>query len=339
MSKVHSVLQRFPVSSYRQHERIVRLVLQYGLWLVFVFVFIGLAVASPFFLTSENLLDIGRQTTAVIIVSVAMTLVISTAGIDLSVGAIITALTTMLAYLLQLGVAGWLVLSAVLLAGASIGLVNGLFIAYQEVPPFVVTLATLTALRGVALIITEGRAIPVRDPLILAFGRQNVLGVPLSIVLAAGAVLLGAFFLRRTQFGVHVLAVGGNEEAARLVGVNVPRVKLTVYGLSGVASGIASLIVAGRVGAGSPSSGVGTELDVITGVIIGGTNLFGGEGTVFGSVLGAFFVAVVGNGLTLLHISPYYAQVITGMILLLAIWLNVRAHKIGTREPAVLHKE
>jgi simple sugar transport system permease protein len=313
--------------------RTIRLALEYGLFLVFLLVVVALSVANEFFLTAENVLNIGRQTAPVLLVAVAMTLVISTGGIDLSVGAIVAVMTTVLASLLQLGVPGWASILVVLLLSALIGAVNGYFVAYQGIPAFVVTLATLTSLRGISLIVTEGRAIPVTDQLILALGRRNLLEVPIPIVVSFVAVLLGAFFLARTRFGTHVLAVGGNEEAARLVGVNVRGVKLAVYVLSGLASGVASLIISGRVGAGSPNTGVGMELDVITAVIIGGTNLFGGEGTILGSLLGAFFVAVVGNGLTLLHISPFYAQVITGLILLLAIWLNVRAYRLATREP------
>jgi simple sugar transport system permease protein len=313
--------------------RSIRLALEYGLLLVFLLVFAGLSLANEFFLTSENLLNIGRQTAPVLLVAVAMTLVVSTAGIDLSVGAIVAVMTTVLASLLQLGAPAWLAIVVVLLLSAAIGSVNGYFISYQEIPAFVVTLAMLTSLRGVSLIITEGRAIPVTDPAILAIGRRDVFGIPMPLAICLVAVALGAFFLARTKFGTHVLATGGNEEAARLVGVNVRRVKLAVYVLSGLASGVAALIISGRVGAGSPNTGIGMELDVITAVIIGGTNLFGGEGTVFGTVLGAFFVSVVGNGLTLLHISPFYAQVITGLILLLAIWLNVRAYRLAARQP------
>ncbi len=313
--------------------RSIRLALEYGLLLVFLLVVVGLSFANEFFLTTDNLLNIGRQTAPVLLVSVAMTLVVSTGGIDLSVGAIVAVMTTVLASLLQLGAPSWSAIIVVLLLSAAIGSINGFFIAYQGIPAFVVTLAVLTSLRGMSLIITEGRAIPITDQTILALGRRDLLGVPAPIALSFVAVLLGAFFLARTRFGTHILATGGNEEAARLVGVNVRRVKLAVYVLSGLASGVASLIISGRVGAGSPNTGVGMELDAITAVIIGGTNLYGGEGTVFGTLLGAFFVSVVGNGLTLLHISPFYAQVITGLILLLAIWLNVRAYRIAARQP------
>jgi simple sugar transport system permease protein len=312
--------------------RSIRLALEYGLLLVFLIVCVGLSFANEFFLTAENLLNIGRQTAPVLVVSVAMTLVVSTAGIDLSVGAIVAVMTTVLASLLQFGIPSWTAIACVLLLSAAIGSINGFFIAYQGIPAFVVTLAMLTSLRGVSLIITEGRAIPITDQALLAIGRRDLLGVPVPIAVSFLAVLVGAFFLARTRFGTHILATGGNEEAAHLVGVNVRRVKFAAYTLSGLASGVASLIISGRVGAGSPNTGVGMELDAITAVIIGGTNLFGGEGTVFGTLLGAFFVSVVGNGLTLLHISPFYAQVITGLILLLAIWLNVRAYRVAARQ-------
>lgn len=322
-----------PVRLPSMGGRSIRLALEYGLLLVFLVVCVGLSFANEFFLTPDNLLNIGRQTAPVLIVSVAMTLVVSTAGIDLSVGAILAVMTTVLASLLQLGVPSWAAIAGVLLLSAAIGSVNGFFIAYQGIPAFVVTLAMLTSLRGISLIITEGRAIPITDQTILAIGRRDLLGLPVPIVVSFLAVLLGAFFLGRTRFGTHILATGGSEEAARLVGVDVRGVKLVAYILSGLASGVAALIISGRVGAGSPNTGVGMELDAITAVIIGGTNLFGGEGTVFGTLLGAFFVSVVGNGLTLLHISPFYAQVITGLILLLAIWLNVRAYRVAASQP------
>ncbi|MBV9357539.1 MAG: ABC transporter permease, partial [Chloroflexi bacterium] len=246
--------------------RSVRVALEYGLLLVFLLVFVGLSLANEFFLTSENLLNIGRQTAPVLLVAVAMTFVISTAGIDLSVGAIVAVMTTALASLLQLGAPAWLAILVVLLLSVAIGSVNGYFIAYQGIPAFVVTLAMLTSLRGVSLIITEGRAIPITDPAILAIGRRDLFGIPAPVAVCLIAVGLGAFFLSRTRFGTQVLATGGNEEAARLVGVNVRRIKLAVYMLSGLASGVAALIISGRVGAGSPNTGIGMELDVITAV-------------------------------------------------------------------------
>ena len=172
--------------------RSIRLALEYGLLLVFLVVCVGLSFANEFFLTPDNLLNIGRQTAPVLVVSVAMTLVVSTAGIDLSVGAIVAVMTTVLASLLQLGVPSWTAIASVLLLSGMIGAINGFFIAYQGIPAFVVTLAMLTSLRGVSLIITEGRAIPITDQTILAIGRRDVLGIPVPIAVSLLAVLVGA---------------------------------------------------------------------------------------------------------------------------------------------------
>jgi simple sugar transport system permease protein len=181
-------------------------------------------------------------------------------------------------------------------------------------------------LRGVALLLTQGFSIPISpDSWFVQLGRGWVLGVPLPAVLAVAAALAGWVALTQTAFGRYVTAVGANAEAARRAGIDVRRTTLLVYVLSGMAAAVAGIIIAARLGSGSSNAAVGFELEVIAAVVLGGTTLLGGRGTILGTVLGALTIAVIGNGLILAHISPFFTQIVTGLIILAAVWLNTRA--------------
>ena len=299
-------------------------------FLVMVVIF---SLATSSFTTSTNLLNLLRQSAPLLIVAVAMTFVITTGGIDLSVGSTVALVNALLAILLQQGVPWPATVFLMLLLGALVGALQGWFVAREAIPAFIVTLAGLSILRGVALLLTQGFSIPIAsDTWFVQLGRGWVLGVPLPAVVAVLVAVAGWVALTQTTFGRYVTAIGTNAEAARRAGINVQRTTLMVYVLSGVAAAMAGIIIAARLGSGSSNAAVGFELDVIAAVVLGGTALLGGRGTILGTVLGALTIAVIGNGLILAHVSPFFTQIVTGLIILAAIWLNTRAFaRLGQR--------
>lgn len=283
------------------------------------------AVTTDTFLTAGNLLNVVRQAAPILIVSVAMTLVIITGGIDLSVGSMVALINAVGAIVLAAGYPWLLVLVAMLLLGGVLGLLQGWFIAYQGIPAFIVTLAGLSILRGVALYITQGYSVPVPDvPGFFYLGRGDLFGMPVPALIGIVVTIIGYVVLSSTRYGRRVVAVGSNLEAARRVGMPAKWILASVYLVAGVASAIAGLLIAARLGSGSSNAAVGFELQVVAAVVLGGTSLMGGRGTILGTVLGTMTIAVIGNGLILLHISPFFTQIVTGAIILAAIWLNTR---------------
>lgn len=276
------------------------------------------------FISTGNLLNLLRQAAPTLIVSVAMTFVITTGGIDLSVGSIIALVNAAAALLLRAGW-DWPVVSVLMIAfGAAIGLFQGFFVAYQKIPAFIVTLAGLSAIRGVALVLTGGFSILIPQSFFLSIGRGTLFGIPNPAILGLVIALVGYVVLNTTVYGRRVCAVGANAEAARRVGMPAQRIIASVYVWSGVASAVAALVVAARLGSGSSNAAVGTELDVIAAVVLGGTSLAGGRGTIVGTVLGALTISAISNGLILAHIDAFFTQIVTGAIILIAIWLNMR---------------
>jgi simple sugar transport system permease protein len=296
---------------------------QLGLATVLLTLVVILSLFTPTFLTTGNILNVLRQSAPTLIVGVAMTLVITSGGIDLSVGSSLALVSVLAAAMLSMGSSWWLVVLAMLAFGSGVGLMNGLLVTLGGLPPFIATLATLSVLRGVAQIITKGYSIPVPpgSPFI-EIGRGFLFGIPYPIVIAALALLCGYLLFNGTRFGIYITGVGSSEEAVRRNGVNTNRVKVNVYLFSGLLTAIAGMITSARLASGSSYSGVGFELDVISAVVLGGTNLFGGDGTLLGTFFGTTILAIIGNGLILLQVSPFYEQIIKGVILILAIILN-----------------
>ncbi|MEM8854589.1 MAG: ABC transporter permease [Pseudomonadota bacterium] len=290
---------------------------------VVVCVFFGLTTDA--FLTAPNLLNLLRQSAPILIVAVAMTFVITTGGIDLSVGSILGLVNALCAIALAAGLPWPLAVVLMLALGAGIGAFNGFFIAYEGIPAFIVTLAGLSAIRGFALLLTEGYSVPIDSGLFFVeIGRGWLFGIPFPAIVALAVALAGYLALAHTPFGRYITGVGANEEAVRRSGINVRRIKLMAYVLTGTAAAAAGLVIAARLGSGSSNAGVMFELEVIAAVVLGGPNLFGGRGTIIGTILGALTIAVISNGLILSHISPFFTQIVTGAIILAAIWLNTR---------------
>lgn len=303
-----------------EHAQVLSISAFFGICVVFF------SAMTDAFLSSINLLNVLRQAAPILIVAVAMTYVIITAGIDLSVGSQVALINAVAAIVLSGGWLPWpLVVLGMLLLGALIGLAQGWFVAYQGIPAFIVTLAGLSILRGLALYLTQGYSIPIPDlPGFLALGRGQVGGLPVPVIISVSTAVLGAVILARTVYGRRVVAVGSNSEAARRAGMPARGTIASVYMLTGVASAVAGLLIAARLGSGSSNAAVGFELQVIAAVVLGGTSLFGGRGSILGTILGAMTIAVIGNGLILMHISPFFTQIVTGTIILAAIWLNTR---------------
>ena len=291
----------------------------------FIVCIVFFSLATDVFLSVGNLLNILRQAAPILIVAVAMTFVIITAGIDLSVGSQVALINASAAIMLSFGVPWPVVVLAMLLLGALVGLAQGWFIAYQGIPAFIVTLAGLSILRGFALYMTQGFSIPINDvPGFFALGRGTVLSFPVPAIIALIVTAVAAIVISRQMYGRQVVAVGSNPEAARRVGMSSNWIIASVYMLSGIACTIAGLLLAARLGSGSSNAAVGFELQVIAAVVLGGTSLFGGRGSILGTLLGTLTIAVIGNGLILMHISPFFTQIVTGAIILIAIWLNTR---------------
>jgi len=280
---------------------------------------------SDAFLSAGNVLNLLRQAAPMLTVAVAMTFVVTTGGIDLSVGSQVAMTNALCAILLHGGLPWPPVVSGLIALGALVGAAQGWFAAYQGIPSFIVTLAALTGLRGFALLLTKGYSIPIdAGPAFDALGRGSVLGLPIPALIAAIVAAGGYIVLEWTRYGRQVTAVGANLEAARRAGMPARRVAASVFALTGAAAALAGLIIASRLGSGSSNAAVGFELDAIAAVVLGGTSLFGGRGTIIGTVLGGLTIAVLGNGLILLHVSPFYTQIVTGAIILGAVWLNAR---------------
>jgi putative xylitol transport system permease protein len=298
---------------------------QYGILLVFVLLCALLSVASPFFLTEQNIANVLRQTAINGVLAIGMTYVILTGGIDLSVGSVL-ALSSMVAASLVTGANPQNVGVAVLAGvgtGAVLGAVNGLLVARASIPPFVATLGMLSVARGLTFIYTDGTPVPNLSPAFRAIGQSFIGPVPVPVFIFAGVALLFWWVLKYTTFGRYVYAVGGNERSARTSGVNTRGVLFSVYVIAGALAGLAGLILTARTTSALPQAGVSYELDAIAAVVIGGTSLSGGTGSVTGTIVGALIIGVINNGLDLLGVSSYYQQVIKGVIIVAAVLLDV----------------
>ncbi|MDF0554388.1 ribose ABC transporter permease [Kamptonema sp. UHCC 0994] len=298
-----------------------------GILPILVGICIIFSIVTPNFLSLGNLINVIRQASINIVLATGMTFVILTGGIDLSVGSIlgVTAVVGVLVSLIP--GAGLLAVPAALLAGAGLGLLNGSLIAYLGLPPFIVTLGSYTALRGVAYLVANGTTVINRN-LNFAWVGNNYLGpLPWLVIIAFLAVLVSWFVLRRTVLGRHIYAVGGNARAARLTGIKVNRVLLFVYGVSGLLSGLGGIMSASRLYSATGMLGQGYELDAIAAVILGGTSFTGGIGTIWGTLLGALIIALLNNGLTLMNVSFFWQLVVKGLVIIIAVTID----KLRTR--------
>jgi ribose/xylose/arabinose/galactoside ABC-type transport system permease subunit len=279
-------------------------------------------ILTPHFLTVSNLLNVAEQTSINAIVAVGMTFVIISGGIDLSVGSIVALAGVVLGTALQDGQPLAFALPLSLVVGLGCGLVNGALVSWGGLPPFIVTLGTMSIARGAALLFTEGRPVSGFSPTFRAFATGRVGFIPAPIIVMALVYLSAHFVLTQTTFGRYVYAIGGNEEATRLSGVAVRFHKTMIYGVSGLMSAIAAIILTARLNSAQPIAGMMYELDAIAATVIGGTSLMGGEGTLGGTLVGALIMGVLRNGLNLLGVSSFLQQIVIGGVIVVAVLLD-----------------
>ena len=282
-----------------------------------------MSLLSPVFLSFSNFFNIMLATTTVGILAIGATFVISAAGIDLSLGSILGLASVVgAALVLYVGLPWPFLILGCLGAGMLAGAANGLTVAVARVPAFIVTLGMMGIARGLALIISSGQGIYGLPPEILFLGQARPFGIPTPVYILVITAAVSHFILAHTRFGHHTLALGDNEHAARATGINVRRLRIKLYTLSGFMAGLAGLIFTARVNTGDPTAGLNYELAAITAAIIGGTNLFGGRGSILGTMIGALVMGILQNGLTLMNMQSYYQQMAIGTVLVAAVWLD-----------------
>lgn len=303
---------------------------KWGIYIALLLLIILMAFIAPNFLSIKNGLNIALAVSINAVIAAGMTLVILTAGIDLSVGSIVAASGVATVLLLNDSVPTTIAALVAILVGAAIGLVNGAIIAYLALPSFIVTLGALTYTRGIAYSLHGGPVQIDGDSGIESIGNGSIAGVPMPVLIMIFVYVFFWLMLERTKFGRHVYAVGGNPQAARLSGINVKRVLMTVYIICGTTAGLAGLMFASRVRSGQVTAGVGYELDAITAVILGGTSLFGGRGRIFGTLIGALLIGVLSNGLVLMGVPIYTQLMVKGFVIIFAVAIDTLRSKNTT---------
>lgn len=301
-----------------------------GLVGIFAILVIFLSIKSPYFLTTDNAVNILVNASVVGIIAIAMTMVIVSGGLDLSVGSVV-ALTgvavAQLSHSIPIGGA----VAVALLIGLTVGVFNGVAVTKVGINPLITTLGTLSIARGLALVFSNGLSQSIDNEAFIYLGRGKPLGIPTQVLILAVLALLAAWVMRATVFGRSVYAVGGNPQASRLAGIPVSKLQMSVYIISGLAAALGGLVSAAMTGAGAPASAQGIELSVIAAVILGGTSLTGGKGTIWGTMLGVLILGTLNNGLTILNVSSYYQDIARGAVLLLAVALDQLRLRLGQK--------
>ena len=293
-----------------------------GILVVLVALVVLMAAVAPNFASVDNLLNIARSISINAILAAGLTFVILTAGIDLSVGSIVAVSGVVAVLTATHGMPAPVAILVGVLAGAGAGLINGVLTAYLSLAAFIVTLGTMTFLRGLAYTMTDGQPIVSNTLNFRMIGNGYMAGIPIPVVVMAVVYLVAWFILERTRYGRHIYAVGGNAEAARLAGVNVKRVITSVYVLGGACAGLAGVIFAARVVSAQPTAGTGYELDAIAAVVLGGTSLMGGRGRLYGTLVGSIILGVLSTGLILMNVQFFTQLLIKGAVIILAVGID-----------------
>ncbi|PCJ91002.1 MAG: ABC transporter permease [Hyphomicrobiales bacterium] len=282
-----------------------------------------MAILSPYFLSVSNFMNILLATSTIGVLAIAATYVLSSGGLDLSLGSVLGLSGVVgAAVAVNFGLPTPIAVLATIGAGAAAGFVSGLVITRAFVPAFIVTLGMLGIARGLALVLSDGRVIYGLPPAMLYLGQGRPFGIPMPVVIFITTAIIMHIILAYTRYGRHTLAIGDNENAARTAGINIERHRLSLYTLSGALAGLAGLLFATRINSGDPTAGLTYELTAITAAIIGGTNLFGGRGSILGTMIGALIMGVLQNGLNLLAVQSYYQQMAIGSVLILAVFID-----------------
>ncbi|MCE7985398.1 MAG: ABC transporter permease [Caldilinea sp. CFX5] len=321
---------------------------KYAIVLIFIAMFIAMALMTDAFLSPRNLLNIVRQISVVGLIAIGVTMVIITTGIDLSSGSVLALSAVIVASLAQqpdwhdakfpgLQLPLIVPILAALLVGAACGWVNGALIAGFRIPPFIATLGMMTVARGFALIYSNRPVSGLTDSFnyigqgeifkVMPVAGQPDMGIPIPILILLAVAIAAHIMLNNTRFGRHIYAIGGNEQAARISGLNVGRIKIGVYTIAGLLAGLSGLVLTSRIGSGQAGLGVGYELDAIAAAVIGGVSLSGGIGTIWGTMVGALIIGVLNNGLDLLNVSAYWQTIVKGSIIVAAVIIDERKNR------------
>lgn len=296
---------------------------RFGMLAAFLLICFFLSLATPNFFSLQNMTIVLRQVSINGVLAIGVTFVIITGGIDLSLGSVVALAGVVAALFAHPGEYALIVpLALAILMGVGIGGLNGLAITKGKVAPFIVTLGMMTIARGLALVISDGRPVTNLSDSFNAIGGGNVMGIPIPILIFVSVIVSASILLNQTRIGRYMFAVGGNEKAAYASGIRVNRVKVIAYMICSGLAGLAGIILASRITTGQPNAGVAYELDAIAAVVIGGTSLSGGTGSIGGTVLGVLLIGVINNGLDLLNVSSYYQQIIKGVIIIAAVLID-----------------
>jgi ribose transport system permease protein len=301
-------------------ENIINSIKRSAIWLVLLLLVIFFTIANHRFLSMNNLFLVARQVSMYGIASIGMTFVILIAGIDLSIGTIITIVNVVCAYLMvKLGFGMVEAIFVSVLMATAIGALNGFLVSTIGIPAIIATFATQTVFSGAAYLISGGIPIFGFDPRFKVIGQGYLGPVPVPVLIMAACFIVGAFILNKTYFGRYFYAVGGNEEAAELSGIRVGRIKYLIYSLSGFFAGLAGIVMLSRTNSAQPTAGLGYEFDVITCVVLGGVSIMGGLGKISGVIAGVLIIGILTNGMVLLNVSSYTQMIIKGLVLIFAV--------------------
>lgn len=285
-----------------------------------------ISIAAPRFLNINNILNVLTQVSVNAILAIGMSFVILTGGIDLSVGSTLALTGAIAAAFAKSGHGGVMIpLLIALVLGGLIGLFNGIFVSKGKIQAFIVTLASMTIFRGATYVYTNGTPISGLSSKFMDIGNKKIIGIPMPVFIIFVVFIIAWYILTQTRYGRYVYALGGNEDSARLSGINTNKVKTLVYVICGITAALAGVIVTSRVGSASPNAGSGFELDAIAAVVLGGTSLSGGEGSITGTLIGAMIIGVLNNGLNLMNVSPYYQSIVKGVVILTAILIDKKS--------------
>lgn len=300
---------------------------KFGVAIALAVMCIALTFSTSNFLTVENIVNVLRQVSINGILAIGMTFVVITGGIDLSVGSLVAFSGVIAASFVRGGYSIWTAILLALIASLVLGSVSGFFIAKRRIAPFIVTLAMMTIARGLTYVYSDGKPISGFSQAYLNIGKGDFLKIPIPVWILIIVFVVCYIVLYHTSMGRYIYAVGGNEHAALVSGINVTKVKIFVYSVSGILSGLAAVVLSARVSAGLPQSGNGYELDAIASVVIGGTSLSGGRGRLWGTIIGVLIIGVINNGMDLLNVSSYYQQIVKGCIILGAVLLDLDSNR------------
>ena len=313
-------------SKVEKQMNVKELLVKYKSLIGLVLLIAVVSIMSPAFLSTKNIFNILRQTSINAIIAAGMTFVILTGGIDLSVGSILAISGAVCASLLAGGQSIIVGIIAAIVIGALVGFLNGFIIAKGKLQPFIATLATMTVLRGLTLVFTDGKPITLGSgKLAVDFGQIGggmIFGIPTPAIIMLVVFLVCAYILNQTKMGRYTYALGSNEEATKLSGLNTDKIKIWVYTISGILASIAGIIITSRLFSAQPTAGNGYELDAIAAVVLGGTKLAGGKGKISGTIIGALIIGVLSNALNILDVSSYYQMMVKGIVILIAVLLD-----------------